>query len=166
MDNIIKEFEAEPLSNNDILELCDNKTKVIRYSELDNYNNIDELLDPYNNFVILYETSENYGHWCCVLRYGDILEFFDPYGYGVDEQLKFSENKYPLLSNLMLNSNYKLIENKTRLQKLYNNVASCGRHVAIRIILGHLDIYSYLSLFYNNKYDPDMIVTYMTSFIN
>lgn len=166
MDSIIKRFESEPLSNNDILTLCDDKTKVIRYSQLEYINDIDELLNPYDNFVILYETGNNYGHWVCVLRYDNTLEFFDPYGFGVDEQLKFSNNKYPYLSMLMLNTNYHLIENKKKLQKMYNNVSSCGRHVALRIIMKHLDIYDYLSLFSNNNNDPDMIVTYLTSFIN
>lgn len=166
MDNIINNLKADPLSNVDIISLCDDKTNVVKYSELINYDNIDDLLQPFDNVVILYETGKNYGHWVCLIKYGNTIEFFDPYGLGVDEQLSFSKKSLPLLSILLLNSDYKLIENKTQLQKKYNNVSSCGRHVAVRLILKQLDIYEYLKMFENNKYDPDTVVTYLTSFIN
>ena len=52
---------------------------VVFYEDLYNYNNIDSLLK--NNAVILmYRSSPFFGHWTCLIRSGDKIEFFDSYG--------------------------------------------------------------------------------------
>ncbi len=165
MDNIIKYLEREPFSNDDIMYLCDNKTNIIKYSDLINYDNIDNILSPHNNTVILYETGKNYGHWVCLIKQNNLIEFFDPYGMKIDEQLKYSKNKDPLLSLLLLKSPYLLKENTTRLQKMYKNISTCGRHVCLRIILKELKLNEYIKLLKNNKNNPDLLVTYLTSFV-
>lgn len=165
MDKLIKKLEVDPFSNFDILNICDQNTKVIRYSELKKYSNIDDVLKPFDNVVILYESKKNYGHWVCLLKYDKIIEFFDPYGLPIDTQLKYSKDKVPLLSKLLVDSPYLLAENRTKLQKLYKDVSTCGRHVCVRIILKDLPLKEYINIMVNNKIDPDLIVTYLTSFI-
>lgn len=175
MDKLIKELKKEPFSGKDIYDICENKTKVIIYSELYNYNNIDDILDPYDNVVILYEMKDGYGHWVCLIRHKKMnkIEFFDPYGLCIDDQLSYISKEYrkksgqefPILSLLLLNSPYKIVYNSKQLQKYSNDVSSCGRHVCIRIILKDIPLNEYSKLLRENKYDPDMTVTYLTAFI-
>lgn len=173
MDKLIGKVEAIPLSNDDIVEACSNKTKVIRYKELIEYKNIDELLHPYNNVVILYETTPSYGHWICLLKYGNTIEFFDPLGMDIDYILdiinpKFkllSGQSYPILSNLLCNSKYNILTNDVQLQKNQKDVSTCGRHVIMRINLRKMPLKQYQNIFRGNKYDPDKLVTYLTAFI-
>jgi hypothetical protein len=173
MDKIIKNLEGEPFSGADIMKLCDNETKVLKYGDLEQFNTIDELLEPHNNAIILYETAPNYGHWCCVLKYGDTVEFFDPYGMGIDQQRKHispefkkrSNQEYPWLSILLNKCDYNLVENRHKLQKLENDISTCGRHVCLRVILRDIDLDRYIKILTKNKDSPDKIVTYLTAFI-
>lgn len=175
MDNLIKTLRKKPYSNDDILKICDNKTKIISYNTLYDYKDIDEVLHPFNNIVILYETRPNYGHWVCLIKHKhkNKIEFFDPYGLSPDEQLDFINSEfrvknneyYPILSDMLYNSKYKIVYNSTKLQKYSDNISSCGRHVALRIILSYLSLNNYVNLLKNNKYDPDTVVTYLTAFM-
>ncbi|NDD59382.1 MAG: hypothetical protein EBZ47_09125, partial [Chlamydiae bacterium] len=68
--------------------------KILKYSELANYGNLDELLpDPKDYKVILTESKRNQGHWCCLLKYptkeGCVYEWFDSYSGMPDSELKF-----------------------------------------------------------------------------
>jgi hypothetical protein len=174
MDNVIKNLKKKAFSDKDILNLCKGKTKIISYPELYNYKTIDEVLYPYNSVVILYETKPRYGHWICVLKQPkNTIEVFDSYGIPIDDELNFIDDNFrkknnevfPILSLLLLKSNYKIIYNKVKLQKYKNDVSSCGRHVCLRILLQDLSLKKYIKLLTNKKYDPDTIVTYLTSFV-
>ncbi len=173
MDNLIKELRKKPFSGKDILNICDNKTKIISYPQLYDFNDIDDVFGQHDSVVILYETKRNYGHWVCLLKHNNKIEFFDPYGLFCDDQLKFisdefrrkNNEEYPKLSEMLINSPYKLVYNKKQLQKYSDDISSCGRHVSFRIIMGHLSLDDYGKLLIHNKYDPDTVVTYLTAFI-
>lgn len=173
MDNIIKKLRKKPFSGDDILTVTDNKTKIITYPELYSFKNIDEVLKPFGSVVILYETKPSYGHWVCLLKHGNKIEFFDPYGLFIDDQLDFinqnfrKQNKedYPILSDMLFKSKYNIVYNKGKLQKYSDDISSCGRHVAFRIVMGDVPLNEYGKLLTHNKYDPDMIVTYLTAFM-
>lgn len=175
MDKLIYKSSKLPFSDSDILELCDNDTKIYKYGELSKLNNIDEAFGLYDNIVILYETKPNYGHWVCLLKTNKqgILEYFDPLAYKLDDILNYIDNDFkklsnqniPHLSRLIYNSGYKVIENKYKIQKEIDDISTCGRHVSMRIILKNYPLNEYLKLFKNNKLNPDEIVTYLTSFV-
>lgn len=176
MDKVIKKLEAKPFSGEDILKICDNQTKIITYPQLYQFKNIDDLLKPYDNVVILYETKSSYGHWVCLIKHKNngkpYLEFFDSYGMAPDEQLKFipkqfrrdNNEEFHKLTDMMMRSKYPIRYNNTQLQKLYDDVSSCGRHVAFRIVMKDIKLAQYIRLMKNSKYSPDMIVTYLTAF--
>src|SRR5277367_309500 len=75
------------LSGHDIMRLLKDKTNIISYNDLYNINNIDEIL-KFGSCVILYNTAENSGHWCCILTHKNKIEFFDPYGILIDDEIK------------------------------------------------------------------------------
>lgn len=118
--------------------------KILKYSELANYKNIDELLPKPRDFrIILVEDSVNKGHWCCILKYDKVVEWFNPYGIRPDAQknmlgkvrnIMLGQDK-DYMTELMLKSDgYKLIYNKKRLQKLKEGINTCGRWIILRCI--------------------------------
>jgi hypothetical protein len=118
---------------------------IIKYSELSNYNNMEELLPNDKDFkIILTESEYNSGHWCCIMRYGNIIEWFDSYGVHPEGQLSFiplpikqmlGEDKYHLTRLLKtLKPNQKIIFNNKAFQVLKDGVNTCGRWVIARIL--------------------------------
>ena len=162
-------FVSIPLSSQDIRDSMDGKVKVIRYGELSEYNNIDDLLYPYGNVAILYQTKPNYGHWTCIFKRkvkrgekkgyrrgpNEEIEFFDPYGIMLDDELEFipyqfrvesnQVNKY--LTNLLMKSKYPININHIPFQELKDGVNSCGRHVCLRMLLKNMSLKDYTKIF-------------------
>jgi len=175
MDNLIKKLRKNPFSGNDILTICDNKTKILTYPQLYEYKDIDGVLSPYDSVVMLYETKPSYGHWVALLKHPEHnkIEFFDPYGLFIDDQLTFinsefrkeNNEQYPILSKMLHDSPYDIVYNNLQLQKYSSDISSCGRHVAFRICMKDTPLDEYGALLTHNYYDPDTIVTYLTAFM-
>jgi len=120
----------------------DVKNKIMKYSELENYNNIDELIPNKNDYkILLLESKKNIGHWLSLIRTGDTLEFFDSYGKTHKGELKH----IPKFINKLLNqpddyltrimkSSKNPIFSTLKLQSLNPDVCTCGRHVICRIL--------------------------------
>lgn len=119
--------------------------KVIKYSELDNYSTINDLLPNDKDFrIILIESQYNQGHWCAILKYGDIIEYFNSYGTRPEHDFKFIPTFTKHLLGQGGNLLTKLLKTKTKGQKVYYNkkklqeindgVNTCGRHVVARIL--------------------------------
>jgi hypothetical protein len=139
-----------PLSSEDISKTFNGRIKVLTYTELAEYNTLDDLLAPYGVVVILYLTKKNFGHWVLLFRYPDNpshIEFFDSYGLFPDSELKFvpsnfrKENnmKFPHLTWLLYkyltnNPKGKIEYNNHRFQEKEEDVNTCGRHVINRYI--------------------------------
>lgn len=156
--DIIKQYENVALSNFDLIKLLDGKANVIIYPKLNEYSTIDEVLGPYNACILLFEAKPKYGHWVCLMKRDNIIEFFNSYGGFPDDSLdkiplqfrKKTGQEYPLLSLLLLNSPYELEYNEFSFQKKNKNIKTCGRHSVVRLLLKELDIYQY-------KYLLDML---------
>lgn len=175
MNTKIKIFENIALSNHDILNLLSNKCNIILYPDLYKYNSINEILEPYDSCIILYEAKPKYGHWCAINKINNNdIEFFNPYGGLVDNSLNYIPNSfrkktnqlYPYLTKLMYNSPYNLFYNEFKFQKKGYDIKTCGRHCVIRTLLKKLDIYEYKELLdelcklYRINYDG--VVTILT----
>jgi len=123
---------------------------IIKYSDLINYNNIEELLPKNRTYkIILIETEYNKGHWVCILRYKDYennnidtIDFFNSYGNKPTSQLSYIKScvnfllgqNSNFLKNLLDKTDKRVIYNKKRFQKYSNKINTCGRHVVSRII--------------------------------
>jgi hypothetical protein len=127
------------------------KDKIIKYSDLANYQSIYQLLPKKNDFcIILTEMKENEGHWCSLLRYPykgkDCIEWFDSYGVRPDGELDYipsfvkkmlGENTH-YLSGLIQTidpSTTDFVYNKSKLQALQDGINTCGRWVICRILM-------------------------------
>lgn len=119
--------------------------KVIKYSDLSNYANINELLPNDKDFrVILVESQYNSGHWVALLKYGDIIEWWNSYGTKPEYDFKFVSlvAKHLLgqggnLLTKLLNTkrpDQKVYYNKKKVQKIVEGVNTCGRWCIARIL--------------------------------
>ena len=124
----------------------DVKPKIIKYHDLAQYASLDELLPDSPDYkIILTESKRNEGHWCCLLRYGKDVEWFDSYGVKPDGELNFiskavkkmlGEDKHyltRLLNTKMPDQN--VIYNKKKLQVLEDGINTCGRWTIYRILM-------------------------------
>jgi hypothetical protein len=122
----------------------DVKNKTMKYSELENYKTIDELIPSKDDFrILLLESEPSVGHWVCLIRKDDTLEFFDSYGKTHKGELRF----IPKFINKMLNqpddyltkimkSSKNPIFSTLKLQNENPDVCTCGRHCIARILCG------------------------------
>jgi hypothetical protein len=178
---------ASPLGDDDIRKFLPN-AKIIKYSELKNYNSIIDLLPKDNTYaVILYENQKNSGHWVCIMRYKknnhNIIEFFDSLADDgrPDSQLKWIDKKTnlllgqgkPLLTELLQKIDIPVIYNKLKFQsegnlKDGNQINTCGKHVVFRILnlldkkmslKDYIDFMNDIKIKSKNTYDE--IVTHM-----
>jgi hypothetical protein len=138
-----KEIQLEPLGD-DIIKKYLPKAKIIKYSELKKYNNIDELLKkPLDYVIILYEQKINSGHWVLLSRYDNTIEFFSSYGNFIDECLNWNTQEInnilgqdkPYLSILLnkVKNQYDIIYNSFDFQSSNLDISTCGRWVVLRV---------------------------------
>jgi hypothetical protein len=140
----IKSRIPKPLTDADI-ERHTGLTKIVKYSELDNYKTIEELLPADKSAVIiLIEDQFNSGHWVAVMRYGKTIEYFNSYGAKWDTDWRFinrmmrmilqqNTNEMTRLMDTAKKDGWTTIWNNHRFQKLGSKIQTCGRHVVLRI---------------------------------
>ena len=137
MENL-KKIKAKPMSDSDIRYYYP-KAKIIKYSELKKYNNIEDLLPTIPDFVfILYEDSPENGHWTATTRTKEGINYFDSFGKRVDNPLISWDTPEIVKQRLGENIHYlSKLFNKTKLPVKYNDIdyqidrqgiETCGRH--------------------------------------
>ena len=124
----------------------DAREKIIKYSELKNYKTINDLIPEDKGYrIILTESKPNVGHWCCILKYKDILEWFDSYGVKMDGEFRYIPNVVRkmlgqdgnVLTKLLTQTkrpDQKVYYNKRRLQSGDDGINTCGRWCIARIL--------------------------------
>lgn len=149
--DIIKETEDIALSNFDLTKMLDGEANIILYPNLANFNSVDEILGPYGACIILFESQPRYGHWVCLMRRDNTIEFFNPYGGLPDASLQKipleyrieSGQDYPLLTLILYHSPYDVEYNEFKFQRHGQNIRTCGRWCVVRLLLKDLDIYQF-----------------------
>jgi hypothetical protein len=171
---IIKYYENVALSNKDLEEIVDNKAKIVLYPNLIKYETINEVLGKTGACFLLFEAKPSYGHWCCLFKQNkNTIEFFNPYGGFPDNSLdyiplhfrKITNQLYPILSILLIQSPYNLTYNEYAFQRKSKDIKTCGYHCAVRLLLRNLTLKEYKK--YLDKMskelglDYDGVVTYI-----
>lgn len=146
--NEIDKEMKEYMSDSDISHYLGKNFKkdIIKYSEMEKYNTIDEMLPKNNTYkIILLEETYNSGHWVAILRYNNTIEYFN--SYGLKPSVELDGNSY--LKNKQLNQDVKylnillnkelgkknIIFNKIKFQKYDPNIATCGRWCVLRCLM-------------------------------
>lgn len=154
--NDTKNKLASMITNDDFnTYFSDAPQKVLKYSELADIKDINELLPNCPDYrIILTESKRNEGHWCCIMRYinpitkRETIEWFDSYSGRPDSELKFipkfirkqlgqDENH---LSRILktVKPPLEILYNATQYQTLHDGVNTCGRWCILRLIMFHI----------------------------
>lgn len=141
----VKKVAETPMGDDNIRKYLPN-AKILKYSELADVSNIEELLpSPKSYFFLLYEHSFNNGHWVVINRYinngKDTICFFCSYGSKIDAPLRWNSparNKElgqgtPYLSILLRKSGKTLQYNNVAYQSKTSPVATCGAFATLWI---------------------------------
>ena len=173
----LKNLAAYSLSSRDLMRFVGSRANMVTYPEIAKYQTLDDLLGPYKAAIILYLTSKNYGHWCLIFREGNVVYFFDSYGLMPDRELKwlkgnpilsdYPRNPLNRLSKLLKESPYEIDYNNHKLQNSSHDIATCGRHVGMRLLMRKLDNEQYYRLMKGQKgITSDQIVTYLSHLLS
>jgi len=174
LDIVVKDAEQIPLSGSDLERITENKSNIIKYSDLHQYNSIDDVFEGKESVIILYLKKSNFGHWCTLFKAPwkpETLYFFDSYGFKMDEEIKYSDEQLrihqgknvPHLTHLVQKSNYYLIQNKYQYQSKEHHINTCGRWAGIRAHLLDMSPKQFKTFFTKNKhYTPDFWISILT----
>jgi hypothetical protein len=141
----VKKVSETPMGDNNIRKYLPN-AKILKYSELADVENIEELLpSPKSYFFLLYEHAFNNGHWVVINRYinngKDTICFFCSYGSKIDAPLRWNSparnqelgQGTPYLSILLRKSGKTLQYNNVAYQSKTSPVATCGAFATLWI---------------------------------
>ena len=147
--NKYKKELAQMTTDSNIRSYFGPNVKIVKESDMDRYNSINDLLtEPNDMAFVLQESQHNQGHWVLLLRYNNIVEFFDSYGKPIDFELSFiprsilnllHENNKPL-SRMFRNKDkgQTVIYNKEKLQRDSPAIDTCGRWAILRAKLNQM----------------------------
>ena len=183
MNETLVKLKSLPLSDLDINEKLNGRTKIFMYRDLKHINDIEQLFNNSNDsVVILYEKKPKIGHWVCMIRYvkkgKPTIEFFDSYGIFPDDQkkhiskefLKTSEQDFNKIAELLYKASdrYAIEFNDHKLQKWAPGIATCGPHVVSRIMMKDLPLEkcnAFLNSFKDKGLSPDDVVTVIAHYL-
>jgi hypothetical protein len=148
--NKMKNKLATMVSDEDFNKyFIDAPQKLLKYSQLESINDINELLPEEKDYrIILTENQKNSGHWCCITKDNDIYTWFDSYGEKPDGELKYistimnkilgQDKKH--LSRILktIKEPNQLLYNETKYQKLRDGINTCGRWCICFLLLHHM----------------------------
>ena len=171
-DPAYRQLQDYALSDVDIKNALKTDKVHIYAPDLYNVNKIDDLFDKKGRAVILYlTTGPTNGHWVGMIKKGDTIHYFDPYGgmrpdgervWLSNEKLKELDQKEPRLSQLLAKSKYKVTYNPYAYQSNEMNNNTCGRHVISRLYYSNLSEPDYRKMIMNSGLDPDEFVIRLT----
>jgi len=158
--------ESYSLTDFDIQKVL-NGVSLFKYPELHEMSSIEEAFDSTGRAMMLYLTEDaSTGHWVCMIKKGDNIEYFDPYGgYKPDGERKWIPKAKleelgeaePTLTRML--KGFKVTSNPYHFQKeeLGNN--TCGRHCCARLMYYHLSLPEYKKMIDDSGKSADDFVT-------
>jgi len=163
--------EAYPLSDTDLRELLGTDLPIMTYPQLKGFRHIDQCFDKKGRCMLLFLTNgPNEGHWCCMIKKEKGIHFFDPYGDPPEEQkegmgngrLESLDQKKPYLTRLFRASGLPVYYNTFQYQKESPEVATCGRHCAVRLLYAPYSEDQYQNIIRGSGMTPDQFVLGVT----
>ena len=115
------------------------KTNIIEYPDLAKVNSINDILDNLGRVIIFIKISPSFGHWTCLIKRGNTLNWFDSYGIKYDDEKNWMSKKkliemhelQPLLTQLLQKEHQehgtKILYNHYHWQSENAGVSTCGR---------------------------------------
>jgi len=155
IERLVNYFKGTDLSGQDIVKLI-GKGPIL-YSNLKNYQDLNQVLGKEGYFVLLYQTSNvTTGHFvCCFIRKGRI-HFQDSYGFKYDAPITHGltpyDEQFPLyLTHLIESDGRPIVWSTHDYQSKNSSVETCGRWSCLRLLLKAINDMDFQHLFYTNK---------------
>jgi len=173
-----KAQEGIALSDSDISGLVPG-IRILTYPQLARAAHIEELVPRGGAIVVLFLTqSARSGHWTSVLHHdadpaaarAEHLEYFDSYGGLPDAPLRWIspakrhalDETNAVLTRLLKASPLPVVYNNAKLQERDDDVATCGRHVVVRLWHRASPLAVYVTAL-RRAGSPDAVVTHLTA---
>lgn len=176
------------LNGAEVLKICgdgrDGKISIMTYPDIVDCDTIADLFKKARSdcILLLFESRQNFGHWTSIIQHrnsrGDVCgyETFDSYGIFPDDELKFAPYMFRMMNSMMIPhltcllyntpSNIKLEYNKVKLQKMEDDINTCGRWAGMRIRLRHIPLDDFNAIIAkicsSFKISPDELITLAT----
>jgi hypothetical protein len=160
-----------PLSDDDLRKLLGSNIKIQTYPQLADYDSADEIFDDMGRGILLFpNASPTMGHWTCLIKRPNKIEFFDPYGEAPEDQkdgmsksrLEALDIELPYLTRLLRASGKPVFYNTHAFQKDRASIATCGRHCAVRLLYGPFSLDKYKKTIDKSGMSPDDFVSAVT----
>ena len=167
----IGKVKQYPLGDDDIRKLLGDDIAIHTYPQLGDMNSIAEAFDRKGRAIVLFpNASPTMGHWCCMIRKKDGIEFFDPYGEAPEDQKEgLSQSRMeqldiarPYLTKLLKASGVPVYYNTHQFQQDKSSVATCGRHCAVRLLYAPFSLDKYADTIEKSGLSPDDFVAGVT----
>ena len=156
IDNLVENVKGCSLSNHDLLRIQPN-VKITMSTDLPKLRFSDQSLNHQGIGILLWQWSENAGHWLGLIKNNNTVEIYDSYAFPFDkinEKLNSSMKISPnVLLNLIKKSGYKPIFNKTRNQEIKLDDSTCGRWVLLRLLFKKYNIKEFNKILKDFKKD-------------
>lgn len=157
-DNAMIQVLATPLSDSDIRAILGDDIKILTNRELVNYKAADDLFDRCGRCVLLYTPEDpTFGHWVCLLRKSNHIEYFDSYGE-IPDHPDYLGTQEPLLTYLLKESGLPILYNTRQFQSDKKNVADCGKWACARLMYFPYSIDRFSKIVDSFKGKPDSFV--------
>ena len=168
----LAEAKDYPLSDSDIRKILGRDIKIHTYPQLGEMNSIDEMFDRKGRAILLFlTTGPQSGHWLCLIRRKDSIEFFDPYGEPPDRgqkkdvsrtMLEQLDEVNPYLTDLLRKSGKAVYYNTHDFQKDRADINTCGRHCIVRLLYAPYSLEKYKAIIDKSGLSPDDFVVGVT----
>ena len=164
-----------PLSDVDVQNILKpNPTNIVEYPDLIKVNDINDILDDLGRVIIFIKLSQTFGHWCCLIKRGNTLNWFDSYGIKYDDEKNWVPKKKliqlhelaPLLTRLLQKDHNvngtKILYNHYHWQSENDGVSTCGRWVGLICRLYDKSFEEINNMIKQSKMTPDQFVVNYT----
>jgi len=149
------------LSNEDVEKIVGHKIGLVTYDMIKNIYDVNEMFVN-DCCLIYYPVTPTFGHWCCLRKNNNLINFFDSYGDCVDDELEIIHSKFkPDLLHLLqkyCDKGGKVDYNYHKLQKLSDKISTCGRWCGLFMRYNDMSIDEFANFFKRKQrlgYSPD-----------
>ena len=162
----LKRVEDYSLSDEDIRK-CLGSTSIFPYPQLKSIQSINDVFDGKGRcMMLILTTGPTEGHWVAMIKHGDHIEYFDPYGHKPDYEksvipktrLRQLNEAEPTLTTLLKSQPMPVIYNTHAFQKMGASMNTCGRHCITRLLYRNKSLEDYDTLIRSSGLSPDDFV--------
>jgi hypothetical protein len=157
----MEKVQAHALSDSEIRKIL-GPVNILTNRQLGGMRSADDLFDSKGRCIMLYTPHDpTSGHWICLIRKPDHIEYFDSYGDKPDIADDLN-GQPPLLTQLLKAAGMPVFYNTRQFQKERGDVATCGRHVVCRLLYAPKCLDQYATAIAKSGLSPDDFVSGLT----